>query len=152
MRNSIYGSTLCYLIKGDKILMIKYHKKWEQVYNAPGGKMESGETPCDCVVREFKEETGLELINPKLKGLAYWKNNNDEGLMFIFIAKAYNGNLDEDNIEGKSEWIDIKNMNDLNQFPTNKKFIEYLFKPALFEGKFILDNNNDIINYSIKEI
>jgi 8-oxo-dGTP diphosphatase len=131
--------------------MLKYHKKWGKVYNAPGGKMESGETPLECVKREFKEETGLELINPTLKGLAYWKDSS-EGIVFIFVANDYQGILDDDNIEGKSEWIGISEMNNLIQFPMNKEFVPYLFKDKLFEGKFLLNDDTSIISYSIREI
>ena len=66
------NSTVCYLKNDNKVLMIKFSKKWGQVYAPPGGKFESGETPLDCIKREFYEETGLTLINPKLQGISYW--------------------------------------------------------------------------------
>ena len=47
------NSTICYLKKDDKVLMIKFFKKWGQVYAPPGGKFEIGETPLDCIIREY---------------------------------------------------------------------------------------------------
>ena len=65
------NSTVCYLKKDNKVLMIKFSKKWGNVYAPPGGKFEKGESPLDCIIREFKEETGLTLVNPKLQGISY---------------------------------------------------------------------------------
>ena len=70
------NSTACYLKKDNKVLMIKFAKKWGHVYAPPGGKFEEGETPLDCIIREFYEETGLTLINPKLQGMSYWKDES----------------------------------------------------------------------------
>jgi len=53
------NSTVCYLKKNNQILMLKFTKKWGQVYAPPGGKFETGESPLACIIREFKEETGL---------------------------------------------------------------------------------------------
>ena len=90
MRSSFYISTACYLIKEDKVLLIKFNKKWGQVYAPIGGKMENGETPTECVIREFKEETGLTLVNPKLQGISYWQDSF-EGIIFVYTAEDYEG-------------------------------------------------------------
>ncbi len=44
-RVSHLDSAACYLKKDNKVLMIKFTKKWEHVYAPPGGKFEEGETP-----------------------------------------------------------------------------------------------------------
>ena len=38
-------------------------------YNGLGGKLEPGESPEDCVTREVYEESGLRLLDPKLRGI-----------------------------------------------------------------------------------
>lgn len=92
MRANFFGSTACYLLKRDKILFIKFNKKWGQVYAPIGGKMEIGETPTECLLREYKEETGLELINPKFKGIAFWEDST-EGIIFLYTATEFKGSL-----------------------------------------------------------
>lgn len=86
------NSTACYLKKDNKVLMIKFSKKWGQVYAPPGGKFEAGESPLDCILREYYEETGLTLIEPKLQGISYW-HDNAEGIIFIYTAEKYDGDL-----------------------------------------------------------
>ena len=98
-RVSHYISTICYLKSNDKVLMIKFTKKWGQVYAPLGGKCETNETPLECIKREFYEESGLTLINPRLQGISYWKNFK-EGIIFVFVAKDYIGDLNVSSSEG----------------------------------------------------
>ena len=150
MRASFYISTACYLVKEDKVLLIKFNKKWGQVYAPIGGKMEYGETPTECVIREFKEETGLELKNPKLKGISYWKDST-EGIIFIYVSENFDGDLQESE-EGRLEWIEIKELDNIKQFDMNTKFTKYVFEDGMFEGKFILDDNAKVLEYKIRKM
>lgn len=145
-----YDSTACYLKVDGKVLMLKYNKKWGQVYTPPGGKFELGETPLDCVTREFQEETGLTLINPRLQGISCWKDSY-EGIIYIFTATDYKGDLRESE-EGKLEWIEEDKLKTLHQFSQNQKFTDYLFQPEIFEGKFELDENCEVVKGEIRII
>ncbi|MCI8587640.1 MAG: 8-oxo-dGTP diphosphatase [Clostridia bacterium] len=144
-------STVCYLKKDNKVLMIKFSKKWGNVYAPPGGKFEKGESPLDCVIREFKEETGLILVNPKLQGISYWQDSS-EGIIFVYTAEDYEGKQTLTSDEGNLEWIRIEELLTIKQFEQNEKFTPYLFKNELFEGKFLLDDKCKVINYKIRNI
>lgn len=67
------NSTLCYIEKDGKYLMLHRIKKENDLnrdkWIGVGGKMEEGESPLDCVIRETFEETGLALDEPKYRGL-----------------------------------------------------------------------------------
>lgn len=145
------NSTVCYLKKDNKILMIKFSKKWDNVYAPPGGKFEKGESPLDCIIREFKEETGLTLVNPKLQGMSYWQESS-EGIIFVYTAENYEGKQISMSEEGNLEWITIEELLTIKQFEQNEKFTPYLFKNELFEGKFLLDDKCKVINYKIRNI
>lgn len=145
------NSTVCYLKKDNKVLMIKFTKKWGQVYAPPGGKFETGETPLDCIMREFYEETGLHLINPRLQGMSYWKDSA-EGIIFIFTAEDYEGELLNSSSEGELEWIELEDLSKINQFDQNEKFTAYLFKDEMFEGKFKLDEKCKVLDYKIRKV
>lgn len=150
-RISHYNSTVCYLKKDDKVLMIKFYKKWGNVYAPPGGKIEKGESPLDCIIREFKEETGLTLVNPKLQGMSYWQDST-QGIIFVYTAEKYEGELVLKSEEGNLEWIKLEELQNIKQFMQNEKFSPYLFKDEIFEGKFLLDKKCNVIEYKIRTI
>ncbi|MGC9113051.1 NUDIX hydrolase [Acidilobus sp.] len=62
MRKCIVASGV--LVEGGRVLMIWHRKLGVWLY--PGGHVEPNETPREAVVREFKEETGLdvEVVGP----------------------------------------------------------------------------------------
>lgn len=145
------NATACYLKKDNKVLMIKFSKKWGQVYAPPGGKFESGETPLDCIMREFYEETGLTLINPRLQGISYWKDSS-EGIIFVYVADDFKGDLTTVSEEGTLEWIKLEDLSKIKQFEQNEKFTPYLFKDKLFEGKFLLDDSCNVLEFEIRNM
>lgn len=145
------NSTVCYLKKDNKVLMIKFSKKWGQVYAPPGGKFETGESPLDCILREYYEETGLKLINPKLQGMSYWRDEV-QGIIFVYIAEEFEGNLTKISKEGCLEWLEVEELSKVKQFSQNQKFTPYLFKEKLFEGKFLLDEKCNVLEYEIRTI
>ena len=49
------------LIRNDSVLMVRHVEPDDDYWTLPGGKIESGETPEEAVVREFAEETGIEV-------------------------------------------------------------------------------------------
>lgn len=91
------------------------------------------------------------VINPKLQGISYWKDSA-EGIIFVYVAEEYEGNLISKSEEGILEWIDLRNISNIKQFEQNEKFTNYLFKEKLFEGKFLLDDNCKVIDYKIRDI
>ena len=144
-----YNATACYLKKDDKVLMIKFNKKWGQVYAPPGGKFEECESPLECITREFYEETGLNLVNPRLQGISFWHDSVD-GVIFVYTAEDFTGDLKITSEEGTLEWIKFDDLSQINQFDQNKFFTPYLFKPEVFEAKFILDEKCKVKEYTIK--
>jgi 8-oxo-dGTP diphosphatase len=90
-------------------MLKKPRRNW---YVAPGGKMEPGETIKQSVIREFREETGLTLLNPTLKGVftfvIYEENEiKDEWMMFTFYSNKYEGELLTESKEGELEWVPV---------------------------------------------
>jgi 8-oxo-dGTP diphosphatase len=88
-----------------------HQDKW----NGLGGKFLPGETPEECVIREVKEECGLLIKNPKLRGFLTFPefSNNEDWYVFVFVASEFDGQIIESN-EGNLEWIDDDQLEKLN--------------------------------------
>ena len=69
-------STLCYIEKDDKYLMLHRTKKENDInkdkWLGVGGRFEEGESPEECIIREVKEETGLDIKNVIPCGFKDW--------------------------------------------------------------------------------
>lgn len=98
--------------KNNKVLVLDKKKKygWEGL-TFPGGKVEKNESFENSVIREAKEETNLEIKNPKFVGIITWAFTNDKGefqkdVGLLYQTNDFSGKLIEDNIEGKLFWKD----------------------------------------------
>ena len=135
-------ATLCYIKDNGKTLMLHRVKKendmHEGKWNGLGGKLEPGETPEECVIREIQEECGLTLKNPSLKGILTFPNfdGTDDWRVFVFVAKEFEGELIDSN-EGNLEWIDDSELLNLNLWDGDKIFLKWLDREGFFSGKFI---------------
>ena len=99
------------LTDDDKVVLIKqFRKPIEQViWEIPAGKLEIGENPKDCAIRELKEETGYSAKNIKLIHKFYPSVGFSNQKIYIFLATGLNKGepeFDEDEIIEKYE-IDI---------------------------------------------
>jgi ADP-ribose pyrophosphatase YjhB (NUDIX family) len=67
------------------------HRRDMDLWNLPGGSVEAGELPTEAVIRETREETGLEIAVHRLTGVYGKAGAND--LVFVFWCIATGGAL-----------------------------------------------------------
>ena len=117
-------SNMCMVYKGDMILVINRTKSDWPGLSFPGGHLEENETLEESVVREMKEETGLEIKNPKLCAIKEWDwGNGVRYLGLLYKTNNFKGEL-KSSSEGKVFWINKK---DINKYELSQDFLE-LFK------------------------
>ena len=99
----------------------------------PGGHVESGETIVDSAIREAHEETGLNIIKPRLVGIKEWQLQN-EGRYIVFLFKTinYTGEL-QNGREGKVFWTNRDNLKDLKTAPTFLEMLPVFDQPEISE-------------------
>lgn len=133
MRNT----TLCYIEQDGKYLMMHRtkkkkdasHNKWIGV----GGKCEEGESPADCIIRETKEETGLVLTKPKIRGIvSFFSDQWESEYMFIYTADDFKGSLADDCAEGELAWVEKKDIMKLSLWEGDRIFLKLLLEDTEF--------------------
>lgn len=97
--------TLCFLTRGEEVLMLHRHNPPNQgLWNGVGGRLEPGESPRNCVIREVREETGFCVDAVHFAGLLTWDGfETPPGGLYIFTAEAPEGDA-ADCSEGELSW------------------------------------------------
>jgi len=81
------------------------HRRDYDLWNLPGGTLESEEAPWDGAKREIKEETGLDVEIEKLAGV-YSKQGKNE-VVFSFICKVIGGKITLNDEADRIEYFDL---------------------------------------------
>lgn len=148
-------ATLCYVINNEKkqTLMLHRVKKendmHEGKWNGLGGKLEKGETPEECVIREVKEESGLIIKSPRMHGFITFPlfDRTNDWYVFLFTADNFSGKL-IDSREGNLEWIPNKKVSSLNLWEGDKIFLDWLYQGKFFSAKFVYKEGK-LISHSV---
>ena len=132
----MHNSTLCYIIRGNDVLMLHRVKKKNDInkdkWIGIGGKFEGEESPDECILREAKEETGLTLTKYKCRGIVTFVNDGCEGeYMFLFTADGFEGNLKECD-EGALQWVSREFLDDWPKWEGDQIFLDLLWQDAPF--------------------
>jgi 8-oxo-dGTP diphosphatase len=136
-------ATLCYLQRSGKTLMMHRIKKKGDVHkgkwNGLGGKFKPGETPEECVIREVREESGLILKKPELRGVLMFPRftPNTDWMVFLFVATRFSGKMKTSSREGELQWIPSRSVVRLPLWPGDRLFLTWLKKRRFFSAAFI---------------
>jgi 8-oxo-dGTP diphosphatase len=141
------------LIRDNQVLMLKKPRRGWWV--APGGKMEPGESVRDSCIREYREETGIYLKNPHLKGIfTFIMKENDqvlsEWMMFTFFATDSDGMQVDESDEGKLEWHHLDQLKNLPMAAGDYHIIDYMIHGnGIIYGTFTYTKDFQLISYRL---
>lgn len=94
------------VVKEDKILLLKQSYIFKNSKVLVSGYVSNGETVEETVLREVKEETGIEIGEPKYLGSHYLESR--ELIMLTFMAKYAGGEIvKSDEVEG-ANWSNLE--------------------------------------------
>ena len=133
----MFNTTLCYVLQDDKVLMLHRIKKKNDVnkdkWIGIGGKFEGEETPDECLLREAREETGLELTRWQCRGVVTFLTNDPaQGeFMYLFTADQFRGELKPCD-EGELQWVSRDFLDQLPKWEGDQIFLDLLWQNAPF--------------------
>ena len=119
--------TAAILVKDHKIIIAKrgpndrLANKWE----FPGGKVETNETPEQCLKREMKEEFDIDVSVGEYLGSSIYNYSHMSIELMAYRAYWENGEIDlKDHDDFK--WISIEQLADFDFAPADMVFVERL--------------------------
>ena len=158
-------STLCYIEQDGRYLMLHRTVKKNDVnkdkWIGIGGKFENAESPEECVIREVREETGLDLQGAFERGSLEYRgivtfvcddDNSPDGLytefMHLFWTDDFEGNLikSDDCAEGVLEWVEKSKMNDLPHWKGDEIFLDLIDKRVPFFSLKLVYKNGVLLS------
>lgn len=137
-------SSLVFICKNNEVLLIK--KKTglgAGKINAPGGKIEKGESAESAAVREVMEEVRLEVSDLKKMGTLKFQFLNGDKLALhctVFKTSTFSGDPEE-TIEAKPFWCDFKNVPYKDMWADDVIWLPGVLEDKKFKGKFVFDSD-----------
>ena len=137
-----------YLEKDNKYLMLYRNKKKNDMNQGKwlgvGGHVEEGETPLEAVIRETKEETGLDLKSAEYRAIISFVNDDYVEIIYQYTSSDFTGEV-IDCDEGELKWIDKSEVLSLPMWEGDKYFLDPLIKNEPFFEITIKYKNNKLI-------
>jgi 8-oxo-dGTP diphosphatase len=145
-------AVLTFIRKDGKLLLI--HKKrglGAGKINAPGGRIDPGETAMEAAVRETQEEVGLtpyNLVYSTELNFIFWDGYSLKG--YVFIADSYSGEMVETD-EADPFWIDESIIPYGNMWADDEYWIPRMLTGEFVKGLFIFDEDR-MVDMSIEAV
>ncbi|MCR5594927.1 MAG: 8-oxo-dGTP diphosphatase [Lachnospiraceae bacterium] len=154
------NTTLIYLKKENKYLMMFRNKKDDDPnmgkWIGVGGRIEEGETPKECAMREIYEETGLVPYSITFRGIVFFINTLYETeYMFLYTSDDLDPEATGDKFdcdEGTLEWVDLNKIDEINLWEGDRFFLKLLedgappfFMTLKYEGDKLTDHDYTFI-------
>lgn len=133
-------ATLVFVVKDSSVLLI--HKKrglGAGKINAPGGRLEPGETPLEAAVRETREETGVTPLGLRFAGLNLFQFTDGYSIhVHVFKALDFEGEPKETE-EAAPFWAPVDQLPYDEMWEDDRLWIPLLLQDVGFTGRYIFE-------------
>lgn len=122
-------------------------------WNGFGGKVEAGETIEEAAQREIFEESGLEATEISARGVLDFDFPERDLQLEVHVFKIlkYSGTAQESE-EMKPQWFSLDAIPYDEMWADDIHWLPLFLQDDKFSGKFILDNQDQIIDYQLNKL
>lgn len=135
-------ATLLFVIRGGEALLIRKKRGLGAgKVNAPGGRIEPGETPLACAVREVQEELGVTPLAPTHRGELRFQFVDGYSIhAHVFTADACEGEARETD-EAIPLWTALDAIPYAEMWADDALWIPHMLAGRRFDGRFVFDGD-----------
>lgn len=140
-------ATLIFVIRDGQILLIRKKRGLGAgKINGPGGKIDPGETPVQCVVREAQEELGITALDPVEIGVLHFQFTDGLAIQcHVFRATEMEGIAVETD-EAEPLWTPLDAIPIEEMWEDDRYWIHHLIDSRKFRGYFEFDGERMLSN------
>ena len=134
-------ATLVFVVDGDRVLLIEKQRGiGAGKVNGPGGKIDPGETPYECAVREVEEELCITVKDARKMGELFFDMSTMPNIhCHVFVANAYEGTPTA-TAEAIPMWTPIAEIPYDRMWDDDQFWLPQMLSGQQFIGKFIFDD------------
>lgn len=130
-------ATLCFVVRDGEILLIdKKTGHGGGKVNGPGGKIDPGESPVQCAVRECREELHITPLNPvKLGELRFAMSDFPDILCHVFRADGLEG-IPTETPEAAPRWTPLDAIPYHRMWADDAIWLPHVIRNTTFNARF----------------
>lgn len=142
-------ATLVFVIRDEKILLIDKKTGFGKgKVNGPGGKVEPGESPQDCAVRECYEELGIRVANLRYCGQHRFQFVDGYSLLvWVYSSEEFEGTPTE-SVEAKPLWFPLDAIPFERMWEDDGLWLPMLIRGERFQGRWLFDGDR-MLDYEL---
>ena len=139
---AVEDAVLCFIRNREDGTVLLMHKKTglgAGLINAPGGRIEPGETPMDAAIRETKEEVGLDVSNLEHRGDLFFEFTDGHSIRgYVFSTVDWTGEPVETD-EADPFWCRESEIPYGGMWADDSWWLPLMLQETPFRGRFVFD-------------
>lgn len=143
-------ATLVFVMREDEILLIdKKTGLGKGKVNGPGGKVEPGETPEQCAIRECQEELSITVSNLEYCGEHKFQFVDGYSIhVFVYRTRDFDGEPTESR-EARPLWVKVDQIPYDQMWEDDQHWLPMMIRGERFRTRWIFDGDR-MVDYEIQ--
>ncbi len=142
-------ATLVFVIQDGKILLIDKKTGFGKgKVNGPGGKLEKGESPEACAVRECQEELRITVSNLRFCGQHRFQFVDGYSLLvWVYSSEEFEG-IPTETVEARPLWVPLDEIPYERMWEDDHLWLPMLLAGQRFQGRWLFDGDT-MLDYEL---